>query len=78
MPAITCNQRFLRTWHGVEFTAHAVRNWFGRIGVMMLNIEPGSSWENGCNESFNGKLKDELPSRNIFKIVKKANIMTER
>lgn len=45
---------------------------------MMLNIEPGSSWENGCNESFNGKLKDELPSRNIFKIVKKANIMTER
>ena len=41
-------------------TARAVRNWLGRIGVKTLYIEPGSPWENGYNESFNSKLRDEL------------------
>jgi transposase InsO family protein len=46
----------IRSDNGPEFTAKAVRNWLGRMGVKTLFIEPGSPWENGYNESFNGKL----------------------
>ncbi len=46
----------IRSDNGSEFTANAVRAWLGRIGVKTLFIEPGSPWENGFNESFNGKL----------------------
>ena len=45
----------IRSDNGPEFTAKAVRAWLGRIGVGTLFIEPGSPWENGYNESFNGK-----------------------
>ena len=45
----------IRSDNGSEFTAHAVRDWLGRIGVKTLYIEPGSPWENGYNESFNSK-----------------------
>ena len=38
----------IRSDNGSEFTAHAVRDWLGRIGVKTLYIEPGSPWENGC------------------------------
>ena len=50
----------IRSDNGSEFTAIAVRTWLGRIGVKTLFIAPGSPWENGYNESFNGKLRDEL------------------
>ena len=45
------------------FTAQRVREWLGRVGVKTLFIEPGSPWENGYVESFNGKLRDELLAR---------------
>ena len=51
---------YLRSDNGPEFTAKLVRRWSGRVGVETLFIEPGSPWENGYNESFNGKLRDEL------------------
>ena len=50
----------------VEFTAQLVRRWLARLGVQMLYIEPGSPWENGYNESFNGKLRDEFLNGEIF------------
>ncbi len=50
----------IRSDNGSEFSAHAVRDWLGRIGVKTLYIEPGSPWENGYNESFNSKLRDEI------------------
>ena len=53
---------YLRSDNGPEFTAKLVRRWLGRVGVETLFIEPGSPWENGYNESFNGKLRDELLS----------------
>jgi putative transposase len=56
----------IRSDNGSEFTAKAVRDWLGRIGVRTLYIEPGSPWENGYNESFNGKLRDELLNGEIF------------
>ena len=50
----------IRSDNGSEFTAHAMRDWLAKIGVTTLYIEPGSPWENGYVESFNGKLQDEL------------------
>ena len=37
-----------------------VRDWLKAVGVRTLYIEPGSPWENGYVERFNGKLRDEL------------------
>src|SRR5262245_24953586 len=56
----------IRSDNGPEFTARAVREWLGRVGVTTLYIEPGSQWENGSIESFHGKLADELLDREIF------------
>ena len=62
----------IRSDNGPEFTSRAVREWLERIGVRTLLIEPGSPWENGYVESFNGKLRDELLSGEIFYTLKEA------
>jgi putative transposase len=46
----------IRSDNGPEFTAKAVRKWLNKLGVKTLFIEPGSPWENGYIESFNGKM----------------------
>jgi len=48
-----------------------------RIGLKTAFIEPGSPWENGYNESFNGKLRDELLNREIFCNLKEAKVVIE-
>ena len=68
----------IRSDNGSEFTATAVRVWLGRVGVQTLYIEPGSPWENGYNESFNGKLRDELLNREIFYTLKEAQVLIEQ
>jgi len=68
----------IRSDNGSEFTAKAVRSWLGRIGVKTLFIEPGSPWENGYNESFNGKLRDEVLNREVFYTLQEAQIIIER
>ena len=50
----------IRSYNGPEFTAKAVRAWLDQVGAKTLYIEPGSPWENGYVESFNGKLRDKL------------------
>jgi len=54
---------YIRSDNGPEFTAKAVRKWLNDLEVTTLFIEPGSPWENGYIESFNGKLRDELTHR---------------
>ena len=49
----------LRSDNGPEFIAQELRQWLGNLGTGTLYIEPGSPWENGYCESFNGKLRDE-------------------
>ncbi|MFD0848979.1 IS3 family transposase [Sphingosinicella xenopeptidilytica] len=68
----------IRSDNGAEFTANAVREWLGRIGVKTLYIEPGSPWENGYCESFNGKLRDELLNGEIFYTLREAQILVSR
>jgi transposase InsO family protein len=68
----------IRSDNGPEFTATIVRLWLGALGVETLFIEPGSPWENGYVESFNGKLRDELLDRKIFFTLAEAKILIER
>ena len=68
----------IRSDNGAEFTAKVVRKWLANLGVKTLFIEPGSPWENGYNESFNGKLRDELLNGEIFYTLKEAQILIER
>jgi transposase InsO family protein len=67
----------LRSDNGPEFTSKAVREWLHKIGVKTLFIEPGSPWENGYIESFNGKLRDELLNREVFYTLLEAKVLTE-
>jgi transposase InsO family protein len=68
----------IRSDNGAEFTAKAVREWLQRLGVQTLFIEPGSPWENGYNESFNGKLRDELLNGEIFTTLLEARVLVEQ
>jgi len=68
----------LRSDNGSEFRATAVREWLQRLGVQPLYIEPGSPWENGYIESFNGKLRDELLNGEIFDTLLEAQVLIER
>ena len=68
----------MRSDNGPEFTARDVRKWLYKLSVKTLFIEPGSPWENGYNESFNGKLQDELLKREIFMTLAEAKILAQR
>ena len=68
----------LRSDNGPEFTAQLVRRWLARLGVQTLYIEPGSPWENGYNESFNGKLRDEFLNGEIFYTLPEAVVLVEQ
>ena len=68
----------IRSDNGSEFTAKAIRSWLNRLGVKTLFIEPGSPWENGYIESFNGKLRDELLNREIFMALEEAKVLIEQ
>ena len=65
----------IRSDNGPEFTAKVVRKWLNHLEVETLFIEPGSSWENGYIESFNGKLRDELLNREIFTTHEEAKVL---
>ncbi len=67
----------IRSDNGPEFTAKLVRKWLTGLDVGTLFIEPGSPWENGYVESFNGKLRDELLDREIFYTLREAQVLIE-
>jgi transposase InsO family protein len=69
---------YIRSDNGSEFTAKAVQDWLRRVDVKTLYIEPGSPWENGDNESFNGKLRDELLNGESFYSLKEAQVLIEQ
>jgi len=69
---------YIRSDNGPEFTAKAIRKWLANLGVKTLFIEPGSPWENGYVESFNGKLRDELLNLEIFTTLEEAKVLIEQ
>jgi len=68
----------IRSDNGPEFTSKRVRNWLSNLGVQTLFIEPGSPWENGFVESFNGRMRDELLNLERFDTLHEAKVLVER
>jgi transposase InsO family protein len=69
--------RFIRSDNGPEFIAEDVRKWIAAVGAKTAFIEPGSPWENGYCESFNGRMRDELLNGEIFYSLREAQIIIE-
>ena len=69
--------KFIRSDNGPEFIADAIKRWLQDRGVETLYIEPGSPWENGYIESFNGRLRDEVLDREVFYSVKEAKVIAQ-
>ena len=68
----------IRSDNGPEFVAQQLRTWLTSLGTGPLYIEPGSPWENGYCESFNGKLRDECLNGEIFYSLKEAQVVVEQ
>jgi putative transposase len=68
----------IRSDNGSEFVAKELRQWLAKLGTGTLYIEPGSPWENGYCESFNGKLRDECLNGEIFYSLKEAQVVIEK
>jgi putative transposase len=57
----------LRSDNGPEFVSRAVLRWLQEAGIETAPIDPGKPWQNGSNESFNGKFRDECLGMQWFK-----------
>ena len=68
---------YIRSDNGAEFTAHTLRDWLKQLKVKTAYIDPGSPWENGFNERFNGSLRDECLNREVFYTLKEAQVIIE-
>lgn len=68
----------IRSDNGPEFVATAVKGWITGVGAGTAYIEPGSPWENGYVESFNGKLRDELLNAEVFNSLAEARVLIEQ
>ena len=70
--------RYLRSDNGPEFVSTAVKEWLSRSGVQTAYIEGGKPWQNGLNESFNGKLRDECLNLEWFRNRAEAKVVIEQ
>lgn len=70
--------KYIRSDNGPEFIARRLVTWLKKIQVRPIYIEPGSPWENGYCESFNGKMRFELLNGEIFYTLKEAQVLIER
>jgi len=68
---------YIRSDNGPEFVARELRKWLAQTGTATLYIEPGSPWENGYCESFNGKLSAECLNGEIFYSLREAQVVIE-
>ena len=69
--------RYTRSDNGPEFVSKRLTDWLQGRGVEPVFIEPGSPWENGYMESFNGKLRDECLNEEIFWSRAEAQVVTD-
>lgn len=69
--------RYLRSDNGPEFVSRAVLRWLQTAGIDTAAIDPGKPWQNGMNESFNGKFRDECLSMEWFRNRMDAKIVIE-
>jgi transposase InsO family protein len=69
---------YLRSDNGPEFVAQAVQDWLKRVGITPMQIYPGSPWENGYNERFNGTLRREVLNAEWFATTRQAQTVINR
>lgn len=69
--------RFVRFDHGPEFIAYALADWCRFNGTGSLFVDPGSPWQNGYVESFNGRLRDEYLNGQLFDSLLEAKVLLE-
>ena len=70
--------RYLRSDNGPEFLAYAVQDWLREAQIETAYIQPGKPWQNGLNESFNGRLRDECLNAEWFANRVEAAVLIER
>ena len=68
---------FIRSDNGPEFIAENFQTWLTRVGIKPIRIYPGSPWENGYNERFNGTLRREVLNAEWFTSIRQAQIVIE-
>ena len=69
--------RYLRSDNGPEFVSKAILKWLGKANIDTAHIDPGKPWQNGSNESFNGKFRDECLAMEWFRNRIDAKIVIE-
>ena len=69
--------RHLRSDNGPEFVSHAILEWLGKEKIETALIDPGKPWQNGADESFNGKFRDECLSLEWFRSHEEARVVIE-
>jgi putative transposase len=67
----------IRSDNGSEFIARILQQWLAQRQVKTPYIEPGSPWQNGHVESFNGSLRDECLDRKVMLSVAEVRILIE-
>ena len=69
--------KYLRSDNGPEFISRAILRWVTEANIDTAYIDPGKPWQNGSNESFNGKFRDECLNREIFYTLTEAKVLIE-
>ncbi len=69
--------KYLRSDNGPEFVSKAVLEWATKEGIQTAHIQPGKPWQNGTDESFNGKFRDECLSLEWFRSRPEARVIIE-
>lgn len=64
--------KFIRSDNGPEFIAEQLQTWLRKVGIQPIQIYPGSPWENGYNERFNGTLRNEVLNAEWFCSIRQA------
>jgi len=66
---------YIRSDNGPEFSAAPFQDWLCRVGIQPIRIYPGSPWENGYNERFNGTLRREVLNAEWFATTRQAQVV---
>lgn len=70
-------REYVRSDNGPEFLAAPFQDWLRRVGIQPIRIYPGSPWENGCNERFNGTLCREELNAEWFTTTRQAQVVID-
>lgn len=68
---------YMRSDNGPEFVSSALLKWIREERIGSILIEPGKPWQNGTNESFNGKFRDECLAMEWFRNRLEAKVVIE-